>query len=293
VVGPSFASLGEYRRHLGDLEVWAPYLAAVVGDTEAVPGWNPTFPTFVCGDVVVKFFGFVDRWEPTYVAERAAAELLATDPELAVPRLLDTGVAGWPYLLMSRMPGVRSDVAGLTDAEWLDLVRGVGEQVRRLHALPIPDGVPHIDARDLDVAAGVARSSLPPHLVAQAEAYVDRLPPVDPVVVHADLCAMHVFVADGWLTGIIDWGELSVADRHHELIQVYRDLCACETDRFQVFLAGADWPLTDDFPRRALGHAIVRQARGRRIDVFLPIAERFPLDDIPTLDALAAELFGE
>lgn len=290
--GPSFASLEEYRHHLADLDLWGPYLAGVVGDTEAVAGWNPTFPTFVCGEVVVKLFGFVDRWESAYVAEREAAELLATAPDLAVPRLLGTGEAGWPYLLMSRMPGVRSDEADLTDAEWLDLVHAVGTQVQRLHALPIPGGLPWIDAGELDIAAGAAHSSLPPYLAAQAEAYVARLPPVDPVVVHADLCAMHVFVDDRRLAGIIDWGELSVADRHHELIQVYRDLCACDGDRFEAFLASADWPIADDFPLRALGHALVRQARGRRIDVFMPIAERFALDDIPTLDALATALFA-
>lgn len=116
--GPGFASLEDYRAHLGDLDLWRPYLDLVVDSTDAVAGWNPSFPTFVCGDVVVKFFGFVDRWEPTYGAEQTAAELVTT-AGLAAPRLLGTGEAGWPYLLMSRMPGIRSDEGALTDDQWL------------------------------------------------------------------------------------------------------------------------------------------------------------------------------
>lgn len=168
----------------------------------------------------------------------------------------------------------------------------VGHEVRHLHALPVPVGLPRFGAADLDIGGGAARSSLPVHLAAAAESYVARLPPDDPVVVHADLCAMHVFVADGEMTGIIDWGEISVADRHHELIQVYRDLCACDPTKFRAFLAAAEWPMADDFPQRALGHALVRQARGRRIDVFMPVAARHRLADVPDLDALAELLFA-
>jgi hypothetical protein len=191
------------------------------------------------------------------------------------------------------MGGVASHEAALSDEQQLALAADVGRQIGRLHRLPIPDGLPLIDPADLDIAGGVGRRSLPPHLAEQAVAYVERLGPMDPVVVHSDLCAMHVFVEDGRLSGIIDWGETAVADRHHELIQAYRDLCACDPERFRAFLDAAEWPVEDDFPQRALGHALVRQSRGRRIDVFLPVARRHQLDEIATLDDLAELLFAQ
>jgi aminoglycoside phosphotransferase len=292
VDGPVFDSYEDYRARLGDLDTWRPYLDRVVGDVEAVPGFNPTFPTFVCGDVVVKFFGFVPRARETYVAEQAACALVAT-AQLRASRLLGSGEAGWPYLLLARMPGVASHRADLTSEEHLALAAEVGREIGRLHTLPIPDGLPLVDPADLDIAEGVGRSSLPEHLRHQAPGYVQRLGPMDPVVVHSDLCAMHVFVEHGRMSGIIDWGETAVADRHHELIQVYRDLCACDPERFRAFLDAADWPVADDFAQRTLGHALVRQSRGRRIDVFLPVAARYPLDEVATLDDLAELLFAQ
>ena len=105
-----------------------------------------------------------------------------------------------------------------------------------------------------------------------------------------------MFVENGRFAGIIDWGDAMVTDRHFELIQVYRDMFHCDTSLFRVFLEASDWPVGQDFPHQALGHALHRQAVGlaqhHTIDVFEPIAARFPLRDIATLDELATTLFA-
>ena len=86
------------------------------------------------------------------------------------------------------------------------------------------------------------RSSLPPHLAAQAAEYVARLGPPDPVVVHADLTQNHAYVDEhGRLVGLIDWGDMLVADRHLEIIQVYRDMFRCEQELLRIFLEAAAW----------------------------------------------------
>jgi hygromycin-B 7''-O-kinase len=168
-------------------------------------------------------------------------------------------------------------------------------QVKRVHALH-PSGVA-TDAEwpDVDIVGAAERSSLPPHLVAQVEEYVSRLGPFDRVFVHGDLVAQHVFVQNGRLTGIIDWADAIVTDRHYELIQVFRDTFNCDKALFRVFLEASDWPIAPDFPTRTLGHALRRQAvmlaQHPTGDVFMPIAEQFPLQDIETLDDLATELF--
>jgi hypothetical protein len=55
-------------------------------------------------------------------------------------------------------------------------------------------------------------------------------------------------------------------------------------------------PVGDDFARRALGYALHRQAIGlaqhNGMDVFEPIAAKFPLRSFPTLEELAIELFA-
>ena len=64
----------------------------------------------------------------------------------------------------------------------------------------------------------------------------------------------------------------------------------------RMFLDACDWPVGKDFPRKAMGLALHRQAVGlaqhHTMDVFEPIAALFPLQDIGTLDDLATELFA-
>jgi hypothetical protein len=146
-----------------------------------------------------------------------------------------------------------------------------------------PNGVvTHEDWPAPDVAAAAEQSSLPPHPIAQIDDYLARLGTFDRAFVHGDLCAMHVFVENGRLTGIIDWGDAKVADRHYELIQIYLEAC--------------EWPVGKDFPRQARGLALWRQAVGlaqhHTIDVFEPIAALLPLRDIGTLDEPATGLFA-
>ena len=165
-----------------------------------------------------------------------------------------------------------------------------------MHALP-PSGVATEEDWPVpNVAAAAVRSSLPPHLVAQIDDCLTRLRPFDRVFVHGDLVANHVYVANGRLTGIIDWGDAMVADRHYEIIQLYRDMFGCDKALLRVFLAASDWPVSNDFPRQALGLALRRQAVGLAqhptMDVFEPIAARLPLQEIATLDDLATELFS-
>ena len=86
-----------------------------------------------------------------------------------------------------------------------------------------------------------------------------------------------------------------VADRHYEIIQLYRDMFRCDKALLRAFLQACGWPVGKDFARQALGLALHRQAVGlaqhHSIDVFEPIAAQFPLQDIRTLDELASVLF--
>jgi hypothetical protein len=305
---PAIVSIEEHRSRLGDVGYWWPYVAEVLGrhgladaGRDPVAGYNPTFPTFLVGDVVVKLFGNVPSWRQSHEAERASYELLVTDPEILAPRLLGRGRlsddpdASWPYLVVTRIPGIALEDADLSAEQRSSVASELGRLVRRVHELPPVGVVTDANWPDLDVTAAAERSSLPPHLVAQVDDYLSRLGPFDRVFVHGDLVAMHTFVEDGRLTGVIDWADAIVTDRHYELAQVFRDTFDCDTTLLRTFLDASDWPVGPDFPQRALGHALRRQGmmlvQHTSGDVFEPIAERFPLDDIATLDELATALF--
>ena len=96
-----------------------------------------------------------------------------------------------------------------------------------------------------------------------------------------------MFVKDGRLVGIIDWGDTVVTDRHYELAALHFDVFRCDKELLRRFLAAYDWPTGEDFPRQALGLALLH-----RFDVFEPMASRLSLQEISTLDDLATELFA-
>lgn len=306
---PKLASIEEHVSRLGDVDFWWPYVSEILKrhdllDTglTAVAGFNATYPTFLYGDVVVKLFGYSRSWRASHAAERGAQILVATDPEIVAPdllgegRLYDDGDAKWSYLITSRMSGIASSRAELSAEQRLSITADLGRQVRRVHALP-PSGVPtDADWPELDVVAAAEQSSLPSHLIAQIEDYIARLEPFDRVFVHGDLVAEHVFVENGQVVGIIDWGDAMVTGRHYEIIQLYRDLFGCDKTLLRVFLEAGNWPVDDDFPQQTLGLALRRQAIGltqhHTMDVFEPIAALLPLRDIGTLDELATELFA-
>ena len=269
---------------------------------DPVPGSSSTHPTFVCGDVVVKLFGRFRGWRRSFQAERAAHARLEAHASIRAPRVVAEGwlyegaIDPWPYLVTERVQGQSWAQSTLTDDQRRAVAAELGEQVLLLHALPVDGALSYEDWDPPDGMNAAGRTSLPPHLVEQVGAYLADLGPDDPVFVHADLIDAHVFIDGGQLAGVIDWGDAIVADRHLELIQPFRGLFDCDRELFGVFLEAANWPIDENFARRALGQALRRQAVGlaqhRGMDVFEPIAAKYPLRDIPTLDDLAAELFS-
>ena len=309
IAPPTFASLQEHVSRLGDIEFWQRYLAEILerhhltdAGRQPVAGFNATYPIFLCGDVMVKLFGYSRSLRESHAGKRAAYALLATDPEIAASRLLAEGQlydnvdAAWPYLVTTRMSGVSWRNAELSVEQKLSVVADLGGRMRRVHTLRAAGVATHADWSAVNVAAAPEHSSLPPHLIAQIDEYLARLAAFDRVFCHGDLVADHVLVENGRLAGIIDWGDAMVTDRHYELIQPYRDMFGCDKALLRVFLEASDWPVGKDFSRQALGLALHRQAVGlaqhHTMDVFEPIAALFPLQNIGTLDELATLLFA-
>ena len=321
---PTFSSLKDFIARAVDAGFWQPYLVDILTRhdltdprVEPVAGVGGTYPTFICGDVAVKLFGYLTMWRESHKAECAAQAVLATDLDIAAPRLVAQGCLyddadmPWPYLISTRMSGVAWGIADLSWEEKLAVAADLGRQIHRIHTLPSAPVATHqrwlTDKVTAGVVAAARQSSLPPHLIAQIDDYLAeslRLPMQAPApahhnsrcFVHGDLMFRHVFVADGRLTGIIDWGDAMVTDRHYELAALQLNLFNCNKDLLRVFLEAGDWPVTRDFARKAMCGALYRQAYGLAqhysMDVFYTLPALLPLQDMASLDELAAELFG-
>ena len=306
---PIFASMHEYRSRLSDADFWWPYVTEILrrhnmadSGHEPVSGVGGSNPAILYGNVVVKLFGYGTSWRASYTAECAAHDLLAADPAIKVPALLARGQLfdntgeSWPYMITTQMSGVSWQNARLSAEQRLSVAADLGRQVRRAHALRPSNVVARADLAALNVTAAAEKSSLPAHLIVQIDDYLGKLGSVDPVFVHGDLMFRHAFVDDGRLAGIIDWGDASVTDRHYELAKLHLDLFDCDKSLLRVFLESSDWPVRQDFAKKAIGYSLYRQAHGltqhHTMDVFYMLPGRLPMLEIATLDELAIELFG-
>src|SRR5262245_5954929 len=96
IAPPTFTSPAQQAVRVGDAGFWRPYVAAVLkreglSGRELVAGAGSTYPTFLCGDVVVKLFGGTATWRASSATEHAMHAALAADPQIAAPRLLAAG----------------------------------------------------------------------------------------------------------------------------------------------------------------------------------------------------------
>lgn len=305
---PRFLSDQDYVERLSDVEFWWPFVASILtrhlpeaAASEVCAGQGGTYPTILVDDYAVKLFGHFQAWRHAFRDEHTALKVVSSDALIAAPSLLASGSLfdghdnPWPYLVTSRVPGVALPEADLTLEERRLLAKHLGAQIKHVQRLE-PQGLTTVQQLPaLDYAAAAARSSLPSHLVPEVEGFLARLGPFNPVFVHGDLFERHIIVDRGRLSGIIDWGDALVTDRHYELAKLYLDSFDCDKGLLRTFLEAADWPVEKNFPQMALGLALVRQATGLiqhlSNDTFHRLPANMPLQDIETLDELAVRLF--
>jgi hypothetical protein len=306
---PAFDYVETFDKAFGDRGFWDPYFDQVIRrhdlpdpTGEVTVGVGGTYPTLVYGGLVIKLFGFAKAWKTSIVAERAAHELLADDPDIAAPQLVSMGVlfpdeaSSWPYLVTTRVPGTPWELTSMTTKERLQVATELGLQLRRIHALRPHGHESTLTAPGPGISEAAAQSCLSPHLVEQVDDFMRTLDTYGRVFVHGDLVQLHAFVDNGRLAGIIDWGDAVVTDPHYELGKLAFELFDCDKQLLSVFLDASQWVRGPEFARQALGLALQRQAVGltqhHTFDVFEPVGDHYPLCDIATLDELAAELFN-
>jgi hygromycin-B 7''-O-kinase len=172
---------------------------------------------------------FVPTWPEDARIEMLMLERLV-GTGLPVPQLEARGeIAGWPYVVMSRLPGQRvsEEWPGLDADARERLSRDIGAAMTRLAALPVT-GLDALRAPQESLLAERRPRLLQDQrerggddaLEAQLKEFLDTLPPLLPaesVLMHADLTADNILVHDSRLAGFIDFADAFVGPWTHEL----------------------------------------------------------------------------
>ncbi|HEX8111703.1 MAG TPA: phosphotransferase [Kofleriaceae bacterium] len=171
-------------------------------------------------------------------SERVALAVLhgALAP-VATPALLHVGeLGGWPYLVMTRLDGTPlEDVwPGAAAGEQAQLLEQIGALIAQVHALdpgPIAAIGPRWDdfvaAQRAGCVARHTRLALPAPLLAELDAYLDRVAPaipraIAPVILTGEYTPANLLVtrrAGRWqITGLIDFGDVGCGAPDYDLL---------------------------------------------------------------------------
>jgi aminoglycoside phosphotransferase (APT) family kinase protein len=131
----------------------------------------------------------------------------------------------WPFFGAELLPGEEAGSAELDDEQRLDVALELARFLRALHGVELDAGLPHDPngRADMEKRTALAREELlqlERLAVWRAPAGAEELlgaaeelpPPEPPVVAHGDLHFRHLLVDGGHASGVIDWGDLCLAD---------------------------------------------------------------------------------
>lgn len=166
---------------------------------------------------------------PGVERELAALPLLAPQLPLPVPVPVFVGKPAegypWPFFGAELLPGEEAGSAPLDGKQRLEVSLELARFLRALHAVEVEQELPRDPNGREDMAkrSALAREELgqlerlgvwqAPRRVEELLAEAERLPPPEPpVVAHGDLHFRHLLVEDGRASGVIDWGDVCLAD---------------------------------------------------------------------------------
>jgi aminoglycoside phosphotransferase (APT) family kinase protein len=215
---------------------------------------------------------------PLLELELAVLPTLAQRLPLPVPvperraRTMETRAVGypWPFWVGRLVPGRELGHAGLADDQRGPLAAEVGALLAELHRPALADevaalvpGLPHDPtgrgdlsrrvpwaretvARVVDLGLGLVSHRTVIDLLGRATGL--RLPPREPVLCHGDLHLRHVLARDdGHAGGVIDWGDVCLADPAIDLAFGYAALTGSARDRLlSAYRRAGGTPLTAD-----------------------------------------------
>lgn len=210
------------RQQAQDWNLPVQAIGAALGRDLSSARMFPTGSDIVFGDgqVVVKLTR--PRWADEIQAEARLLNQVQGRLPVQTPSVLASGrVEGWPFVVMTHVPGIAIAEIWPTLAapERARLAVQIGETIRALHALPAThDPGWEVWLRDCEDSA-VRRHRGPPHLVEAIPAFLTPFEPGAPVLLHTEIYDQHVLVDPDRLdvVSLIDFADGRVGDPRYEV----------------------------------------------------------------------------
>ncbi|GAC1350879.1 MAG: aminoglycoside 3'-phosphotransferase/choline kinase family protein [Ktedonobacteraceae bacterium] len=239
------------------------------------------------------------------VSGHVYGKLSITTPEIYAHGILD----GWPYLVMSRVPGVYlSEVWDTLEQEnQLRIVTELGEVVAHLHALPTKN-LPLLEANWPEFVATRVKNCLQRHSeqgvsdywLQQIPKYLEYASPLyppdfTPAIVSGDIHQHHLLAHQQeygqWrLTGLFDFDDARIGFHEYDLAAAGLFMMADNPTLLRAFLLAYGYAETDiDEP---LSHRLMAYTLLHRYRPFNWVREDFTKYSCTTLEELARVIYA-
>jgi hygromycin-B 7''-O-kinase len=185
-----------------------------------------------------------------YAFERVMLDRLHGRLALPTPQRLADGLyQGWPWVLMSELPGTPLSAAwpGLGQAQRRAALRDLGALAAQVHALPVgemaalaPAWPDFIAVQRERCAQRQRRVKLPPHLLAQLDAFLaGPLPEGPPVLLTGEYTPFNLMSdGRGRLSAMFDFGDGLVGPREYDWLGPLCFLAAGDAGHIDAFFEG-------------------------------------------------------
>jgi hygromycin-B 7''-O-kinase len=249
----------------------------------------PDGGNLVCGTphIILKLFA------PLYHQEFEAERLVLKHIQgLPVPTLLHQGEwDGWPYLILSRLPGVSlKDVwPGLDQAQRSALMAQLGELAATVHRHPpvglealAPDWPQFVRQQTDDCISRQQAAGLSQPWLDTLPTYMVELPAAVPsVLVHADLTNGNLLVSEkggAWqISGVIDFADTLIGAAEYDHVGPAMFLCRGNRDLLRSYLLAYGYredDLDGALSRRLMGYTLLH--RFCNLPAYLKFADADP-----------------
>ena len=208
-----------------------------------------------CGDFVFKMTA--PRWAGEIEAEHGLLARVSGHLPVASPEPLAHGrLDGWPFVLMSRLPGraLAEHWPALDSADRRRLTRAIGELLASLHALPVSEAEAapwpgFLDSLRGNVVERLRKTGGSEEWLARIEPFFEDLGPLSPGTsawLHTELYDQHLLVEERGgrleLTGVIDFADGRVGHPGYEIPAAVEFFLRGERPLLRELLLGAGWP---------------------------------------------------
>ena len=309
---PAVEGSAAYRALRDVSTTWLPAMRVICGrhglpvhELEALPAG--TNVVFAVGDAIVKLYP--PHWARLADVERAVAERVRGKLPVATPEVYATGtVAGWPYLVMSRLRGrsLHEVLASLDEREQGRIAAQLGEVLSHLHREATTDlddlesdWPGFVQERLRDCVNRHREQGAPERWLTQLPRFLTDAAPLfppdfRPSIVSGDVHDYHLLVTerrDRWqLAGLFDFDDARIGFHEYDLATPGPFMMAGREALLRTFLLAYGYPrsaLDQRLSRRLLAYTLLHRYR--------PLA--WLLEDIApgahsTLEGLAEAIFA-